>query len=415
MKRILLVDDDPVVLRIYEEGLTQHGMKVQTAADGLAAMNSLRAARPDAVVLDLMMPRLNGVDVLKFVRSQAELKNLPVIVLSNSYMNELAAEAARLGVQKALLKLRCSPSILLKTIDDILAGRFDSQDTAVLLAVPEQPPAAPPPPPPPSRIRTKAPAPAPPPAPPPTPTVGMEFEAKARRTFLENAPGACAALRSLHQALKKASSEPERDLCLQNLYRRVHFTASIGGLAGCNRLAHMASALEALLFELTGKPAALSPSIHRTIAATVDFLALLFDCARTSDSDVPFSGQVLVVDDDSLHNRFAVAALQRAQLQARSTTDPTVGLHWFQESHFDLVLLDIEMPAMDGFAFCRELRRLPGYETIPVIYVTSHDDFETRAASALSGGDDLIAKPIFPMELAVKAVAHLLKKQMAQA
>jgi CheY-like chemotaxis protein len=44
-----------------------------------------------------------------------------------------------------------------------------------------------------------------------------------------------------------------------------------------------------------------------------------------------------------------------------------------------------------------------------VIYVTSHSDFESRTRSKLSGGDDLISKPVFPMELAVKAVAHLLK------
>jgi CheY-like chemotaxis protein len=51
----------------------------------------------DVVVLDLMMPKLSGVDVLKFIRSQGDLKTLPVVVLSNSYMNQLAAEAAELA------------------------------------------------------------------------------------------------------------------------------------------------------------------------------------------------------------------------------------------------------------------------------------------------------------------------------
>ncbi len=90
-------------------------------------------------------------------------------------------------------------------------------------------------------------------------------------------------------------------------------------------------------------------------------------------------------------------------------------MQWLEESRFDLVVLEIAMPGMNGFDFCRRLRALPGYQKTPVIYVTGHADFENRAKSVLSGGDDLITKPVFPMELAVKAVALLLKRQVAQA
>ena len=151
----------------------------------------------------------------------------------------------------------------------------------------------------------------------------------------------------------------------------------------------------------------------RTIAATVDFLALLFDCARDAEREAPLAAKALVVDDDPLSNRLIVGALQRAQLKARSTDDPWVALQWLKESPYDLVLLDIKMPEMDGFELCRRLRKLPGYQKTPVIYVTAHSDFETRAQSVLSGGDDLISKPVFALELIVKAVAHLLKRQIA--
>jgi CheY-like chemotaxis protein len=88
-----------------------------------------------------------------------------------------------------------------------------------------------------------------------------------------------------------------------------------------------------------------------------------------------------------------------------------IGLQLLKETRYDLVLLDIEMPGMDGFELCRKLRTLPGYQKTPVIYVTSHHDFDSRAKSILSGGNDLIAKPVFPMELAVKAMIYLLKGQ----
>jgi CheY-like chemotaxis protein len=411
MRNILLVDDDPHILQLYQERLAQEGARVVTAADGVAAIQALRGGKPDVVVLDLMMPRFTGVDVLKFIRSQPELKTLPVVVLSNSYMNQLAAEAAALGVQKALLKVRCSPSVLLGIINDLLAGRTSSEDTSQLLAVPDRSLAAPPLP---ARVGSHG-AETPTPAPGETQTVAGEFQAKARRSFVQNAPATCTAMRSLCQAFATAPNETEREQRLQDFYRKVHFIAATAGLAECHHLAQMASAFEALLFELIGKPAAITPSALRTIASTVDFLALLFDCARDSDSEAPFSAQALAIDDDPLSNRLVVAALQRAHLQARSTDDPLVGLQWLKETRYDLVLLDVEMPGMNGFELCRRLRTLPGYQKTPVIYVTSHSDFESRTKSVLSGGDDLISKPVFPMELAVKAVALLLKRQTAAA
>ena len=72
---------------------------------------------------------------------------------------------------------------------------------------------------------------------------------------------------------------------------------------------------------------------------------------------------------------------------------------------------DVEMPVLNGFELCERLRAVPSYEKTPVIFVTIHSDFESRAKSSLSGGDDLIAKPILPMELAAKVVMHLLKSQ----
>ena len=73
MKRVLLVDDDPLILRMYNSALSQRGFQVDIAADGLSAIKFLREAPPDVVVLDLMMPTLSGVEVLKFLRRQPNL------------------------------------------------------------------------------------------------------------------------------------------------------------------------------------------------------------------------------------------------------------------------------------------------------------------------------------------------------
>lgn len=84
-----------------------------------------------------------------------------------------------------------------------------------------------------------------------------------------------------------------------------------------------------------------------------------------------------------------------------------------KENPFDLIFLDAEMPGLNGFELCSELRKLPTNKATPVIFVTSLTKFEVRAQSSLSGGNDLIAKPFLMMELAVKALTYLLKPPLS--
>jgi DNA-binding response OmpR family regulator len=128
--------------------------------------------------------------------------------------------------------------------------------------------------------------------------------------------------------------------------------------------------------------------------------------------DEPLASRVMVVDDDAVTNRAAIFALRRAHLQTSAVENPVVALKLLAETQYDLILLDIEMPEMNGFDFCQRLRALPGYQKTPVIYVTIHSDFESRAKGVLSGGDDLIAKPFLPIELAVKVVMNLIKNRL---
>jgi len=123
---------------------------------------------------------------------------------------------------------------------------------------------------------------------------------------------------------------------------------------------------------------------------------------------------VLIVDDDTALLQALPQALYLRLSGVKVDTSDSAprALEQIQEHDYDAIVGDIKMPGMDGLELCKQLRRLPGYQKTPVIYVTSHSDFESRARSALSGGDDLIGKPVFALELAVKAMAHLLISQM---
>jgi DNA-binding NarL/FixJ family response regulator len=113
------------------------------AEDGLVAVKMLAAGKPDVVVLDLMMPKLNGVDVLKYIRATPALKETPVIILSNAHMTRLAQEAAAIGAERALLKSSCTPGQLIEVINDLLSGKTVGSDPSKRLAVRALPPTKP--------------------------------------------------------------------------------------------------------------------------------------------------------------------------------------------------------------------------------------------------------------------------------
>jgi CheY-like chemotaxis protein len=339
-------------------------------------------------VLDLMMPKLSGVEVLKFIRSQPDQQSTPVVIFTNSFMNELADAANGMGIQKAVSKSDCTPTMLVTIANELITV------TPATAAAPAVLPASP---------STTSGA---------EPADTYDTSVKVRQHFLDHAPETLSALRTLYQEFSQSPDPAEALQKLERLYRKAHFVASVAGLAECHRIALLASVFEALLFELQEKPAHIDPSVLHTIGRTVDFLEVLFDNARDKSAEQRITGRVLVVDDDPLSNFLVVAALRRARLEARAADNPLIGLELLRQNSYDLVLLDIEMPHMSGFDLCRKLRTLPGYARTPVIYVTAHSDFESRSIGVISGGNDLIAKPVFPLELAVKSVTHLIKKRL---
>jgi CheY-like chemotaxis protein len=80
-----------------------------------------------------------------------------------------------------------------------------------------------------------------------------------------------------------------------------------------------------------------------------------------------------------------------------------------EKTHFDLIFLDVEMPGLSGLELCSHIRQTTTNRSTPVVFVTAHSDFERRARSVLSGGNDFIAKPFLPIELAVKTLILLFK------
>src|SRR5207302_9145185 len=90
--------------------------------------------------------------------------------------------------------------------------------------------------------------------------------------------------------------------------------------------------------------------------------------------------------------------------------DPLAAQRLLEREHFDLIFLDVEMPGQTGLELCVKIRGMEPNRTTPIVFVTSHSDFGSRAQSTLSGGNDFIAKPFLLVDLAVKALSCLFKE-----
>lgn len=109
-KVLLLVEDDPLLVTMYQTKFTTEGFQVFTATDGEAGLELAKTQKPDIIVLDIMMPKLDGIEVLRAVRQDPVLKPIPVLMLSN--LSELAKqkEAMELGAQEFLVKANLTPT-----------------------------------------------------------------------------------------------------------------------------------------------------------------------------------------------------------------------------------------------------------------------------------------------------------------
>jgi CheY-like chemotaxis protein len=120
MKTILFVDDDPIIVKVYRGALEKAGFRVEVAEDGLVAMKVILQLRPDLVLLDVMMPKVDGAYVLKFIHSRPELKDTKVVVLSAASMADIAKGVLEQNPDRVFLKSQSTPKELVKVVAELM-------------------------------------------------------------------------------------------------------------------------------------------------------------------------------------------------------------------------------------------------------------------------------------------------------
>ena len=122
-RRVLLAEDDRLLRKAAEATLRREGFTVFTAADGEEALRVARAERPDLILLDLIMPKRQGFDVLRELKGSVDTAGIPVIVLSNLGQEQDIQQAMESGAVAYYVKANLSLDDLVRRVEEALAGR----------------------------------------------------------------------------------------------------------------------------------------------------------------------------------------------------------------------------------------------------------------------------------------------------
>ena len=121
-RRILLAEDDRFLRKAAETALKRHGFTVLAAVDGEEALRMARAEAPDLILLDLIMPKLQGFEVLRALKADAATAATPVIILSNLGQDSDVKQAMEAGAAGYFVKANLSLQALVKQVGEMLGG-----------------------------------------------------------------------------------------------------------------------------------------------------------------------------------------------------------------------------------------------------------------------------------------------------
>lgn len=120
IKKILLVEDDPFLSDIYTTKIKEAGFEIDVTGDGDEVISKIKEKKPDLLLLDIVLPHLDGWEIAKQIKEDADLKNLKIIILSNLGQKSEVEKGLGLGAVKYLIKAHYTPSEIVEEIKKVL-------------------------------------------------------------------------------------------------------------------------------------------------------------------------------------------------------------------------------------------------------------------------------------------------------
>ncbi|MEI6560953.1 MAG: response regulator [Verrucomicrobiota bacterium] len=426
-KKILIIEDDELIADIYKRHFESAGFEVCVEKNGAEGYYRIFRFHPDAVLLDLLLPGMDGPTIIRKFRAQKGFTTLPILVFTNAYLGDMGRDAVSAGATLVFNKATTTPQQIVAAANDLFSGKIKAP-----VASPPQAESAPREENPalslfaessfssgdatkPDAVAPDAPAPKPPqPDAPPADELENQiaFQTAARGGFLGKVANRIDAMRDIVRQFKlNAGGAPKAETFLE-LSHLAHTISGGAAIVALDYLARLAAALEAFARELSECPAQFGVPQRYTLAKTIDMIARLATCGPSCQVKEFSRFHVLVVDDDEFSRTLMGRAFDWANLSHVATGRSETALELLRENKFDLVILDVNMDGLSGFEICAALRKMDHLLNCPVIFVTVLSDFHSKMVSLQTGGKDFIVKPFAPMELALKSILYMIGAQL---
>jgi PleD family two-component response regulator len=211
------------------------------------------------------------------------------------------------------------------------------------------------------------------------------------------------------------AKDPDDFSHLNELHCAAFSFAEQSRTAGCVAVHRISGALATLVQELYHFPEQITSEVLTSIMQGIEFLTSMLKLRDVRNLRDPSTGLVCIVDDDAATRECLIMAMETVMLRTIDYQEPAKALCDLTDTSCDLIVLDVQMPGMDGFELCSEIRQRARHKDTPVVFVTGMSGPEMRARSTLCGGNDFLAKPFVLTELALKALMMIVRTELRTA
>ncbi len=364
--RILYVQDNTLVQNFFREKLELAGFGVQCAATIEEAVRRMQQFRPDLAVLDPLLADGDAVNAIEAIRAARGEEQFPIFVLPTRFRTLAEVIEQQPKVQ------------LLSPVDNPAADLLARAASAVETEIPDL-----------NEI-----------------TAHPRPDARWLRAALPAAHTDIMEMRRTLQSIVRNLDSPEY---VRTLLQIVHSFSDRMALTGPNAVSQLSGPLEVLIYGLVENPERLDQSALRTLGQAIDLLGSLIEGDSPARSADLTEASVMIVEDEANARELISAAMSLVGLHADGLDSPNASLAVLSAQACNLIFLDINLPEMNGFDVCTQLRAMPLHEHTPIVFITGMSTFQNRVQSNLSGGNDFVGKPFNVAELGVKALIWVLK------
>lgn len=135
MAKILIIEDDLFMSRMYHKIFTYENYEVETASNGEEGLAKVKEVKPEIILLDIMMPKMNGFQVLEAIKNDSEIRDIPVIMLSNLAGDQDVDEAKQKGASDYIVKSNYTPKQVIEMVKQVLEGKTESNKNSPISTV----------------------------------------------------------------------------------------------------------------------------------------------------------------------------------------------------------------------------------------------------------------------------------------